>query len=213
MRKLQASIFHWWGECVIFLWYFHKHSQLKSSWQKAKLTYILNIFTANRSNREKGHNSQNMSSLYVGSTDLLGSFSLNKKFHLSIASSVRRPWTLFVFSYQNPCRQVDMLAFSYLFCVMIKTLKFPRILFVSDAGHFWYVAALKIGPIGGCFFYFSFSRVFLSLNGLLLTFLFICPCFVLKCSKPMEKGQCPDCKKVIGGEQHRFLGEYKISDR
>ena len=55
---------------------------------------------------------------------------------------------------------------------MIKTLRFPRILFVSDAGHFWYVAALKIGPIGGCFFYFSYSRVFLSLNGLLLFYLF-----------------------------------------
>ena len=140
-------------------------------------------------------------------------FHWNFSFLLSIASSVRRQWTLFVFSCQSPCRQVDMLAFSYLFCVMIKTLRFPRILFVSDAGHFWYVAALKIGPIGGCFFYFSYSRVFLSLNGLLLTFLFICLCFVLQCSKPMEKGHCPDCKKVIGGEQHRFLGEYKISDR
>ena len=149
----------------------------------------------------------------LGNTDLLGSFSLNKKFLLSIASSVCRQWIFFVFSYQSPCRQVDMLAFSYLFCVMIKTLRFPRILFVSDAGHFWYVAALKIGPIGGCFFYFSYSRVFLSLNGLLLTFLFICLCFVLQCSKPMEKGHCPDCKKVIGGEQHRFLGEYRISDR
>ena len=29
----------------------------------------------------------------------------------------------------------------------------------------------------------------------------------------MEKGQCPDCGKVIGGEQHKFLGEKKISDR
>ena len=29
----------------------------------------------------------------------------------------------------------------------------------------------------------------------------------------MEKSQCPDCRKVIGGEQHRFLGEFKISDR
>ena len=44
-------------------------------------------------------------------------------------------------------------------------------------------------------------------------YLFIFQCFVLQCSKPMQKGQCPDCGKVIGGEQHIFLGEYKISDR
>ena len=37
--------------------------------------------------------------------------------------------------------------------------------------------------------------------------------FFLQCSQPMQKSQCPDCGKVIGGEQHRFLGEYKISDR
>lgn len=37
--------------------------------------------------------------LILGNTDLLGSFTLNKKFLLSIASSVRRQWTLFVFSY------------------------------------------------------------------------------------------------------------------
>lgn len=39
------------------------------------------------------------------------------------------------------------------------------------------------------------------------------PYFIGECSKPMQKGQCPDCGKVIGGEQHIFLGEYKISDR
>ena len=35
----------------------------------------------------------------------------------------------------------------------------------------------------------------------------------LKCTQPMEKSQCPDCGKVLGGEGHKFLGEYKISDR
>ena len=99
---------------------------------------------------------------------------------------------------------------------MIK--RFPCILFVNDAAHFWYLAALKIGslvahsvavsPTTLTLGFFCLSRVWF-----VIYFLFIFRCFVLQCSKPMEKGQCPECGKVIGGEQHKFLGVKKTADR
>ena len=111
----------------------------------------------------------------LGNTDLLGSFSLNKKFLLSMAGSVRRQWTRFIFSYQSLCRQVDMLAFSYLVRVMIKTLRFPRILFVSmlvcccskNWLNRWLFLPLLL---------LSVFFLFLSLKGLSLIFLFIFRC-------------------------------------
>ena len=109
-------------------------------------------------------------------------------FLLSIASSVRRQWTLFIFSYQSSCWQVDMLAFSYLFRVMIKTLRFPRILFVSDAAHFWYVTALKIGLIGGCFCYFSYSRIFFVSQRLVTYFFIYLPMFCFTVFKANGEG-------------------------
>lgn len=98
--------------------------------------------------------------------------------------------------------------------------RFPCILFVSDVAHFWYVAALKIGSLVAHSVAVSPTTLtlglFLSLKGLVwfvIYLLFIFRCFVLQCSKPMEKGKCPECGKVIGGEQHKFLGEKKIADR
>ncbi|XP_022796393.1 E3 ubiquitin-protein ligase rnf213-alpha-like isoform X3 [Stylophora pistillata] len=37
--------------------------------------------------------------------------------------------------------------------------------------------------------------------------------FIGECSKPMEKSTCPDCGRVIGGENHNFSGEHQISGR
>ncbi|XP_074628909.1 E3 ubiquitin-protein ligase rnf213-alpha-like isoform X2 [Acropora palmata] len=39
------------------------------------------------------------------------------------------------------------------------------------------------------------------------------PYFIGECSKPMEKTQCPDCGGVLGGEQHKFLGEGVVAKR
>ncbi|XP_068759451.1 E3 ubiquitin-protein ligase rnf213-alpha-like isoform X4 [Montipora capricornis] len=39
------------------------------------------------------------------------------------------------------------------------------------------------------------------------------PYFIGECSQPMEKTQCPDCGGVLGGEQHKFLGEYGVAER
>ncbi|XP_022806308.1 E3 ubiquitin-protein ligase rnf213-alpha-like [Stylophora pistillata] len=37
--------------------------------------------------------------------------------------------------------------------------------------------------------------------------------FIGKCARPMEKGTCPECKKVLGGKDHDFLGEYRVSEK
>ncbi|KAJ7339392.1 hypothetical protein OS493_005787 [Desmophyllum pertusum] len=39
------------------------------------------------------------------------------------------------------------------------------------------------------------------------------PYFIGECARPMQQSTCPDCGEVLGGTQHRFLGDYKISDR
>ncbi|XP_068735057.1 LOW QUALITY PROTEIN: E3 ubiquitin-protein ligase rnf213-alpha-like [Montipora capricornis] len=39
------------------------------------------------------------------------------------------------------------------------------------------------------------------------------PYFIGECSKPMEKSQCPDCGRVLGGGNHRFLGEWAVAKR
>ncbi|XP_022800358.1 E3 ubiquitin-protein ligase rnf213-alpha-like [Stylophora pistillata] len=37
--------------------------------------------------------------------------------------------------------------------------------------------------------------------------------FIGECTQPMQKGVCPECGKVLGGEQHKFLGEYRVSEK
>nr|XP_058970756.1 E3 ubiquitin-protein ligase rnf213-alpha-like [Pocillopora verrucosa] len=37
--------------------------------------------------------------------------------------------------------------------------------------------------------------------------------FIGECTQPMQQGTCPDCGKVLGGEQHRFLGEWRVSEK
>ncbi|XP_068731195.1 E3 ubiquitin-protein ligase rnf213-alpha-like [Montipora capricornis] len=39
------------------------------------------------------------------------------------------------------------------------------------------------------------------------------PYFIGECSRPVEKSPCPDCGRVLGGEQHRFLGAYAVAKR
>ncbi|XP_067057901.1 E3 ubiquitin-protein ligase rnf213-alpha-like isoform X3 [Acropora muricata] len=39
------------------------------------------------------------------------------------------------------------------------------------------------------------------------------PYFIGECSQPLEKTQCPDCGGVLGGEQQKFLGEYRVAKR
>ena len=29
----------------------------------------------------------------------------------------------------------------------------------------------------------------------------------------MEQGKCPGCGKVLGGKDHEFLGEYRVSEK
>ncbi|XP_022803330.1 E3 ubiquitin-protein ligase rnf213-alpha-like isoform X2 [Stylophora pistillata] len=39
------------------------------------------------------------------------------------------------------------------------------------------------------------------------------PYFIGECSKPMEKSTCPDCGRLLGGEQHKFSEQSKVSIR
>ncbi|RMX46188.1 hypothetical protein pdam_00007847 [Pocillopora damicornis] len=33
------------------------------------------------------------------------------------------------------------------------------------------------------------------------------------CKVPMEQGTCPDCGKLLGGKEHKFFGEYRVSEK